>query len=52
MDSYECPCGFVYDPSTGDFETRVAPETEFEKLPAGWVCPKCEAEKEFFEKTD
>jgi len=50
MDKYECPCGYVYDPAEGDPEHNIAPGTPFEELPDDWVCPKCGAEKEFFEK--
>ncbi|MBI9075100.1 MAG: rubredoxin [Desulfatibacillum sp.] len=50
MDSYECPCGYVYDPELGDPEREVPPHTAFEDLPDGWVCPLCGAEKEYFEK--
>ncbi len=47
---YECPCGYAYDPETG--ETDVPIGTAFEDLPEGWVCPKCAAEKEYFEPTE
>jgi len=36
----------------GDPENNIPPGTAFEDLPDDWVCPKCEAEKEFFEKMD
>jgi rubredoxin len=52
MSKYECPCGYVYDPMLGDPENNIPPGTAFEDLPDDWVCPKCEAEKEFFEKMD
>ena len=52
MDKYECPCGCVYDPEEGDPENGIALVTPFEELPDDWVCPKCTAEKEFFEKVD
>ncbi len=52
MDKYECPCGYVYDPAEGDYEHGVAPGTAFEDLPDDWVCPKCGAEKEYFEKVE
>ena len=52
MTKYECPCGYVYDPSEGDYENGVEPGTAFEDLPDDWVCPTCGAEKEYFEKTD
>lgn len=50
MDKWECPCGYVYDPAQGDAESGVAPGTAWKDLPEGWVCPKCAAEKEYFEK--
>lgn len=49
MNQYECPCGYVYDPRNGDYENGIEPGTAFEDLPEDWVCPLCEAEKEFFE---
>jgi rubredoxin len=52
MTKYECPCGYVYDPSEGDYENGVEPETAFDDLPDDWVCPKCSAEKEYFDKVD
>lgn len=52
MDKYECPCGYVYDPELGDPESNILPPTAFKDLPEGWVCPKCGAEKEFFEKLE
>lgn len=50
MSKYECPCGYVYDPEVGDFEHGVKPGTGFDDLPDDWVCPKCGAEREYFEK--
>ena len=52
MAKYECPCGYIYDPSEGDYENGVEPGTAFEDLPDDWVCPTCGAEKEYFEKVD
>ncbi|MBS3731980.1 MAG: rubredoxin [Desulfobacterales bacterium] len=52
MGKYECPCGYVYDPAEGDPENNIAAGTPFEDLPEDWVCPKCSAEKEYFEKLD
>jgi rubredoxin len=52
MDKYECPCGYVYDPEEGDADAMIPAGTAFEDLPDDWVCPKCGAEKEFFEKMD
>ncbi len=50
MYKYECPCGYVYDPAIGDPENGIAAGTAFSDLPEDWVCPKCGAEKQFFEK--
>jgi rubredoxin len=52
MDEYECPCGYVYNPDEGDVETMIPDGTAFEDLADDWVCPKCGAEKEYFEKLD
>lgn len=53
MQKYKCTvCGYVYDPSTGDPAANIAPNTPFEKLPDGWVCPVCGVGKDMFEKTD
>jgi rubredoxin len=52
MDKWECPCGYIYDPEEGDAESNIQIGTAFEDLPEDWVCPKCGAEKEFFEKLD
>lgn len=52
MDKYECPCGYVYDPAEGDPDNRIDAGTPFADLPDDWVCPKCGAEKEFFEKVE
>ena len=46
---YECePCGYVYDPATGDPDNGIEPGTAFEDLPEDWVCPLCGAGKEEF----
>ena len=50
MDKYQNPSGYEYDPEEGDWERGIEPGTPFEKLPDDWVCPKCGAEKEYFEK--
>jgi rubredoxin len=52
MKKFECPCGYVYDPDLGDPENGVSAGTPFEDIPEDWVCPKCGAEKEFFEELD
>ena len=46
---YECTiCGYIYDPRKGDQENDIPPDTPFEKLPKGWVCPMCGAEADVF----
>jgi len=50
MDKWECPCGYVYDPEEGDMAHGVKPGTPWDDVPEDWVCPKCGAEKEYFEK--
>jgi len=52
MSRWECPCGYIYDPQEGDAENNIAIGTSFEDLPEDWVCPKCGAEKEYFEEMD
>ena len=49
MQSYECPCEYVYNPEEGDIENGVAVGSPFNDLPDGWVCPLCGAEKDYFE---
>ena len=47
---YVCElCGYEYDPQKGDEENGIEPGTDFEDLPADWVCPLCAASKEDFE---
>lgn len=51
MDKYKCiPCGYVYDPETGDPENGVQPDTPFAKLPDDWVCPVCGVPQDEFEQ--
>lgn len=52
MASYECPCGYIYDPAEGDYDSGVMPGTAFGDLPADWLCPKCGSEKQYFERVD
>lgn len=50
---YVCElCGYEYDPKKGDVDNGIAPETDFEDLPADWVCPLCAASKEDFETVE
>lgn len=47
---YTCElCGYEYDPKVGDPDNGIEPGTEFDELPADWVCPLCGASKEDFE---
>jgi rubredoxin len=49
MKKYVCDiCGYVYDPSAGDSENGIDPDTPFEELPDDWTCPICGAEKADF----
>ena len=46
MQKWECPCGYIYDPSKGDPDNGIAPGTSFDDLPDDWVCPPCGAPNE------
>ncbi|MEN2984450.1 MAG: rubredoxin [Dictyoglomaceae bacterium] len=49
MQKYRClVCGYIYDPSVGDPDNNIPPDTPFEELPEDWVCPICGAEKDMF----
>jgi len=51
MERHVCTvCGYVYDPKKGDPDNGVEPGTNFEDLPADWVCPVCGAGKDAFKK--
>ena len=41
-------CGYEYDPKKGDIENDIEKDTDFDELPADWVCPLCGAGKEDF----
>lgn len=50
MNKFECTvCNYIYDPNLGDPDNGIEPGTEFEKIPADWVCPECGAGKDMFE---
>lgn len=50
---YICTCcGYTYDPTQGDELNNIPPGTEFDDLPAEWVCPLCYAEKDQFDPLD
>ncbi len=50
MDKYECVCGYVYDPASGDPDNSIESGTAFSDLPSDWVCPICGATQDNFEK--
>ena len=39
----------MYDPSTGNKDSEIAPHTQFKELPKNWKCPGCGCEKDLFE---
>ena len=48
---YQCSsCQSVYDPLIGEPANAIPAGTPFEKLPADFICPVCEAAKEGFTK--
>ena len=50
MKKYLCvPCGYIYDPETGDPDGGIPPGTAFEDIPDDWVCPVCFVTKDYFE---
>lgn len=51
--TYVCAlCGYEYKAKLGDPENGIEPGTDFEDIPADWVCPLCGATKEDFESVD
>jgi len=45
----ECKiCWHVYDPALGDEVWQIPAGTAFERLPAHWRCPVCDAAKDGF----
>lgn len=48
MKSYECVCGYIYDPELGDPDGGIEPGTAFEDIPEDWVCPLCGLDKTAF----
>ena len=47
MSVYACElCGYEYRPEVGDPDNGIEEGTDFEDLPADWVCPLCGASKE------
>lgn len=50
MKKYRCTvCEHIYDPALGDPENDISPNTAFEDLPDGWICPICGEGKWAFE---
>ena len=48
---WECTsCGYIYDPGVGDPAQEIYPGTQFDNLPDYWVCTKCGATKDAFNK--
>lgn len=45
-------CGYIYDEDIGDEDNGIEPETEFDSLPAEWVCPECGTPKDDFDIYD
>jgi len=45
---YEMKDGRIWE----RWERQVMPGTPFEKVPDSWVCPRCEATRDHFEKID
>jgi rubredoxin len=53
MKKYICEvCGYVYDPTIGDQDDGVPPNTPFSDLPEDWVCPICGVGKDEFVETE
>lgn len=51
MSVYVCElCGYEYRSEAGDPENGVPAGTDFEDIPADWVCPLCGASKDDFEQ--
>ncbi|MDR1112802.1 MAG: rubredoxin [Bacteroidales bacterium] len=46
--SFECVCGYVYDPAVGDPDGGIAPGTAFADIAEDWVCPICGLGKDAF----
>lgn len=47
--NYECrACGYVYEPTKGDANSQILPDTAFDDLPANWRCPVCGAPRSQF----
>lgn len=45
MKKYQCPCGYIYNPESGDPVNGIEPGTAWEDVPENWTCPVCGLEK-------
>ncbi len=53
MSVYACAlCGYEYRSKHGDPDNGIEEGTDFEDLPADWVCPLCGASKEDFDRVE
>lgn len=50
MGKFVCSiCGYVYDEALGNPEAGIAPGTQWQDVPDGWICPLCGAGKADFQ---
>jgi rubredoxin len=48
-DKYQCTiCGYIYEPTIGDFDSVIATGTPFKELPDDWIYLQCGAMKNEF----
>ena len=53
MKKFVCElCGYAYNVEEGDPVGGIEPETEFDEIPADWVCPLCGASKDDFDEIE
>jgi rubredoxin len=45
---YECPCGYVYDETTGDPDNGIEAGTLWEDIPKDFAYPLCGVGKDSF----
>lgn len=45
---YQCPCGYAYEPETGDPDAGWEAGTPFEALPEQLTCPRCQRARVHF----
>jgi rubredoxin len=51
--SYMCVvCGFIYHEEDGYPDDHISPNTAWEDVPDGWVCPECKVGKDQFVVVD